>query len=357
VLLAGLVIYFRYGSVRGSKVDPHQEEKIFAQDKVPNLPDVLPDRKKGDGSKDGGEKNVQSSEPLLSDSRRTAYTASVMAKAEVVDFADKLPSEEAGQNEVVKFYQRIGDNSERESLTALSPLHGLFNNLPPPKSLDESMESLLTACKNGTVPNGNAEVLKKGCQICMLNAAHDKANNNPKVACLQQDELAAIKLYTMPFNPDSESFYRILNCALRSENRQAVKPFANIIWLLLHALRRLPPFHGTVFRGIKCDFSNLYRKGMPPVTWSSFTSTTNTVETLENPMFLGKSGSRTIFSIELTTGRARSISALSQVEAESEILLPPNSMFEVESTFGPTADGLFFVQMREVQPIDAILDF
>ena len=55
--------------------------------------------------------------------------------------------------------------------------------------------------------------------------------------------------------------------------------------------------------------------------------------------------------------RARAISSLSMVSGEDEVLLPPNSRFEVVSVLGPSADGCVTVQLREIPPIDPILKF
>lgn len=63
------------------------------------------------------------------------------------------------------------------------------------------------------------------------------------------------------------------------------------------------------------------------------------------------------FIIELSSGRARNISSLSVMRLENEVLLPPNSRFNVDSVMGPSSDGLLTVQLRELQPIDPIMSF
>ena len=73
-------------------------------------------------------------------------------------------------------------------------------------------------------------------------------------------------------------------------------------------------------------------------------------------MFLGVTGPRTQFNIELTTSRARDISKLSMIPRECEALLPPNSRFEVVGLLS-SADGLQQVQLRELPPLDPILLF
>ncbi len=63
--------------------------------------------------------------------------------------------------------------------------------------------------------------------------------------------------------------------------------------------------------------------------------------------------------IELTTLRARSISDISMMTKEEEILLPLNSRFEVVSVLGPSADGRLDVGCAapRTPPIDPILEF
>lgn len=75
------------------------------------------------------------------------------------------------------------------------------------------------------------------------------------------------------------------------------------------------------------------------------------MQALSNDAFLGPSGARVMFSIELTSGRGRLISAMSMVACEDEVLLPPNSRFVVVSVMGPSVDGRFDVHLRELSTI------
>ena len=62
-----------------------------------------------------------------------------------------------------------------------------------------------------------------------------------------------------------------------------------------------------------------------------------------------------IFTIKLTTGRARRIMNFSLLENEEEVLLPPNAMFKVYSVTNLGCSAL--VQLDEISPVDPILDF
>eukprot|EP01041_Mallomonas_annulata_P014157 gene14157-biopygen7155 len=197
------------------------------------------------------------------------------------------------------------------------------------------------------------------CVDVAMDCAEQELDSNPAVS-MTVDEVAAIKMYTMAAEPPTTALYYLLNKALREKNRDKLKPFVKILWLLMQALRKAQPYPGTlVYRGIKENLSNQYRKGLK-VTWQGFTSTTTTVDVLSQDLYLGTNGSRTIFIIQLTTGRARMISSLSMFggkDGENEVLLPPNSRFEVEAILGPSADGLLTVQLKEIAPLDPILRF
>jgi hypothetical protein len=71
-------------------------------------------------------------------------------------------------------------------------------------------------------------------------------------------------------------------------------------------------------------------------------------------MFLGKSGSRTIFAVELTSGRARGVAGLSMIPSGAEVILPPNSRFTVVSKLA-TEDELCIVQLKELPPLNSVL--
>ena len=171
------------------------------------------------------------------------------------------------------------------------------------------------------------------------------------------DELAIIKLYTMEIVPRESSFYARVNETLRTEQRDRLKPWVPCIWLLMHALKKCPrPEGGVVFRGVKEDLSGMFKEGAR-ITWPSFSSCTSSMKVLSNSAFLGYAGPRTMFTIELTQGRARLVSALSMIAGEDEVLLPPNSRFTVVSVLGPSADGRLDVHLREIKPLDPILSF
>ena len=71
------------------------------------------------------------------------------------------------------------------------------------------------------------------------------------------------------------------------------------------------------------------------------------METLESSDSLDKSASRTIFSIETTSGK--DIHAHSYFDNDEEILLPPGLYFRVIDCQNPTED-LYIIHIREIPP-------
>ena len=119
---------------------------------------------------------------------------------------------------------------------------------------------------------------------------------------------------------------------LRSQNRTAVRPWRDYIWLLLHALRKLPPTeHGMVYRGCRktpAEIGLELTDGFE-VTWASFSSTATTNKVMEQ--FVGQTGPRTMMTIEVTESLGRDVRDFSLFPSENEILFPPNLSFAVVS--------------------------
>eukprot|EP00931_Biecheleriopsis_adriatica_P046725 TRINITY_DN26858_c0_g1_i1.p1 TRINITY_DN26858_c0_g1~~TRINITY_DN26858_c0_g1_i1.p1 ORF type:complete len:436 (+),score=71.81 TRINITY_DN26858_c0_g1_i1:83-1390(+) len=148
--------------------------------------------------------------------------------------------------------------------------------------------------------------------------------------------------------------YRELNNRCYNKDRNLIKPFLSFIWLLMKTLQLLPPYQGSVVnRGVRKDLKDNYPVGKQFV-WHGFTSTTKDVGVLHNPMFLGTSGKRTIFQIELTQKQARDISKYSPLP-EGEVLLPPACRFKVKGCLSP-AEGLTVIQLVEMKSPAWIMD-
>ena len=163
---------------------------------------------------------------------------------------------------------------------------------------------------------------------------------------LSRDECAAVVLYTMEDMPRERSPYYVMK-----KNRQAVRPWRDFVWLLLRALRKLPPSKArVVYRGMA---GSVLEEG-DELQWSAFSSTATKVDVME--VFLATSGQRTMIHLELTEPVGRDVSAFSLYPQECEVLLPPNICFEVVSRY-KAGSGLVMVQCRQTESLDALLGF
>ena len=174
---------------------------------------------------------------------------------------------------------------------------------------------------------------------------------------LSLDEAASLVLYTIEEIPRELSLYYVMNGNLRAKDRKRVRPWRDYIWLLLHALRKLPVETELVlFRGARASPSDLQldldEDGFE-FTWSGFSSTARTQGVMET--FVGQEGMRTMLTLQLTEPIGRKIADFSLFPEEDEVLLPPNICFEVASKFN-AGNGLIMVQCRQTETIDGLID-
>ncbi|CAF2741396.1 unnamed protein product [Rotaria sp. Silwood2] len=158
---------------------------------------------------------------------------------------------------------------------------------------------------------------------------------------LTKDEAAAVYLYTMEMSEDA-SVYRILNQALRAEDRTKVRPWFPYLKLLDSAASKLSDFKGIIWRGVNKDVSGAFRKGQR-VTWWSVSSCSTSVDVVSS--FLDKAQS-TLFSIECFTGK--SITAYTCFPNENEVILMPGIMFKVVSDPLHHHGGLHIIHLKEI---------
>ena len=197
----------------------------------------------------------------------------------------------------------------QEPLKVRSPIYGLFRGLLPPdqsSSLAEALAPLIEAIRSGQVVDLTVDDLLIAILHCHNNGVDVKQFQEVgQPSKLTVAGIAAINIYTGEFVPPQ--FYSVLNTALRDANREKCKPFVPYIWLLMHALRDCPLYDKkVVFRGVKADLSAQYPKDRE-VTWFQFSSCTCDLSVEQSEQFCGSSGVRTLFTIELTSGRARLI--------------------------------------------------
>jgi hypothetical protein len=167
------------------------------------------------------------------------------------------------------------------------------------------------------------------------------------------DESAAIRLYTIEWDKPHRSLYSMLNYTLKTAPRQELQPYFKYLKLFVTALAKLPCVPTTtVWRGVTKNLSAEFQHGSL-VTWWAFSSCTTDLTVLENDMYLGTKGERTLFSIEAINGRT--VQAHSHFVTEDEILLLPGTHMEVQSLFNP-APGLTIIHMKQIEPIETLLE-
>ncbi|CAF1309449.1 unnamed protein product [Didymodactylos carnosus] len=229
--------------------------------------------------------------------------------------------------------ERYADIKNERPEKILLPIEGYQDR--PIVSLEEAVKSI--------------EHLVPGIEVKVYVA---KQNCKRPSAPLNQDEAAAIQLYTIESINTEQSLYFVLSQTLRSENRQKLKPWFSYLKLLLTALSKLPTVSNTtVYRGVKTDLSKSYVKNQI-VVWWGFSSCTQSIG--QSEQFLGKTGNRTLFSIECQNGR--NIQNYSFIPAENEILLLPAIHLQVVSSLTP-AVGIHMIQLKEVNAPFRFLDF
>ena len=226
------------------------------------------------------------------------------------------------------------------------PLEGFFPATLPVPTLEQALAALAASHPHLHADTGRSvKLARKKAKKAQL-----------KYPSLTMDECTAIVLYTMEEEPRETSLYYVMNAALRSKQRAEVRPWRDFIWLLLHALRKLPVAAlPVVFRGCTKAPSELgleLEAGFE-FSWAGFSSTATTQGVMST--FVGQAGPRTLLTIALSEPVGRDVRDFSLFPKENEVLFPPNMCFEVVSHFD-SGGGLIMVQCKQTETIDAILD-
>jgi hypothetical protein len=170
---------------------------------------------------------------------------------------------------------------------------------------------------------------------------------------LTHDEAAAIRLYTMEWDGKQKSLYQILNHTLNKRDREDLRPWFKYLKLFLTALVKIPfAPPQTVWRGVRKNVNDEFPSGIQKIWWS-FASCTETLTVLENEMYLGNVGERTLFSIETFNGK--NIRTHSHFDIEDEILLLPGTCMEVLSQLDQSS-GLHIIHLKQKIPDEMLIE-
>jgi len=162
------------------------------------------------------------------------------------------------------------------------------------------------------------------------------------------DESAAIALYTIEWEPYTESVYYILNQTLRSEDRQNLKPWFLYLKLLLTALSQLPSISRTVYRGVRFlseSDTEKYQVGTEFIWWG-FSSCNANRSSCENEIMFTQTCRRTLFIIDCIRGK--DIGKHSYFRAEDEVLLLPATKLKVVNN-EYQQDDLHVIHLKEIE--------
>jgi hypothetical protein len=158
---------------------------------------------------------------------------------------------------------------------------------------------------------------------------------------LTHDESAAIYIYTMEW--DETTLYRILNNALRVEDRRELKIWFPYLKLFDTALDKLPIVKENVWRGVPLDIGRTFTKDQR-LTWWSVNSCSLSVDVIKK--FLKNAKNSTLFLIEAKNGKK--ISSYSNFENEDEIILTIGTELRVKSNSFESSGGLHVVHLIEI---------
>ena len=162
---------------------------------------------------------------------------------------------------------------------------------------------------------------------------------------LTREESAAIYLYTM--EGGDGSFYRVFNEVLRSENRRKLLPWFAYLKLFDTALAKLPTIQKCVWRGVKGNISQKFKKDAT-VTWWAVSSCSVALEVVQD--FVGSDKNATLLMIEAK--KAKDISGYTSFPDEKEVLLAPGNQLYIESNAFNHEGGLHVVHLVEVNDSD-----
>ena len=162
----------------------------------------------------------------------------------------------------------------------------------------------------------------------------------PNEQNLSKDQSASIYIYTMEWG--ETSLYRVLNQALRSENRQALKIWFPYLKLFDTALDLLPNVKESVWRGVPLDIGQNFTKNQM-FTWWPISSCSLSISVIEQ--FLANELKSTLFLIQTVNGK--NIAGYTQYEKEDEVILRFGTQFRVKDNPLKRADGSHIVHLIE----------
>jgi sugar lactone lactonase YvrE len=144
-----------------------------------------------------------------------------------------------------------------------------------------------------------------------------------------------------------QTLYRVLNQALRSEDRQKLKIWFPYLKLFDTALEKLPTVKEVVWRGVPLDIGRNFTENKL-VTWWSINSCSSSVNVIKS--FIGNEKDSTLFLIEAINGKK--ISGYTEYENENEIILKMGTQFRVKCDPLMQSNGSHIVHLIQINDDD-----
>lgn len=190
--------------------------------------------------------------------------------------------------------------------------------------------SIKKALRAAGIPKDGA---MKVAEACALKAKQLKdAGKIP--TWLTIEDIQAIAMYTYDFGPMGikNNPYRLINQALVSRSTMAMQQVRDILFLVLSALRKLPPVRNKIlYRGVRVgvDTKRNYKVNST-ILWTALSSTSpdmNVTKSFLTSLDTKQKASSTLFIIN--NGWGYNIQPFSLYPNEEEILLEPERLFRV----------------------------
>ena len=162
---------------------------------------------------------------------------------------------------------------------------------------------------------------------------------------LTWNESASIMLYSLESEARENSFHVILNDQLKSEDREALRPWYPYLKLFTKALSKLPSLHGYVYRGVQTSLRSDYAQGKT-FTWSGFSRCTQSIDRVEQEHGFNRTRERTRFKIESKSVKDIRHHVLPEADDEPILLLSPQRYKVVASLHAD--NGLHIIQVKEI---------
>ena len=124
---------------------------------------------------------------------------------------------------------RVIISSEGENYPTFSPASSFFNRLGNPLPFGEAINAISTYPGILDEPYELDPYLLSQSASFVQSCAEEQFQSREIITNMTIDEMAILKLYSMPVNPENQSFFSYLNKSLRSPDRSAtLSPFIQV---------------------------------------------------------------------------------------------------------------------------------